>query len=284
MGAGSGQPCDLVGVDVDAMSTEQTFVQQPGVREDLRRRLAGAGGDALDLDVALPEMGVDDGLASVRLGGDPREIRLGAGVCSVCGELHGDAAVLLAVPGVVRSDVSGEEIIPDRGVETPVARRDRAEVDVVQPQARVHAQAQFRELGQAGIEMHEVLADQRRAEAQRLDRAEPCQRRGFFGREIERIRDAFGVRGCEPEIGRDAAHHRERAVGVHVDQAGCDDVPGELERFRGRRHRVGGAAERRDPVALHREPAVAYDRGAGDERGAAQQKIVSSAHREWRDR
>jgi len=74
-------------------------------------------------------MGVDDRAAAVRLGGDAREIRLGAGIGSVRGELHRDSAVLLPVPGRVGRDVPGEQAVADRGVEAPLApRRRRSQV------------------------------------------------------------------------------------------------------------------------------------------------------------
>ena len=250
--AGAGEPGDLGVIDVDAMPAEQPPVEEPGIGEDLRRRLAGAGGDALELDLALAEMGVDDGVAAMRLGGEAREIRLGAGIGGMRRELHRDPAVLFPVPGRVGGDVAIKEIVADRGVEAPVARRDRTEIDVVQTQARVHAQAELRELRQAGVQVDEMLADQRRAEAERLHRAEAREDRGLLGREVERVRNAFRVGGREPEIRRNAAHHRERAVGVHVDEAWLTTCPASSSV-----RAAGGAGSAASPSAAIRSPCTA---------------------------
>jgi hypothetical protein len=168
--AGPRHPGDVVVVQVDAVPGPQPRPEQAGVLEHAGGAAAGARPHPLDLDGALAEVRVD-AQAERRGGlGDLAQEGLGAGVGRMGADVGHDARVV--APALVERERAVGRAPADRRIEAPLAVRDTGEVDVVHPPARreAHAQLGHRLGGHVGV--HEVVADQRGAGQQHLERAQ----------------------------------------------------------------------------------------------------------------
>jgi hypothetical protein len=106
----------------------------------------------------------------------------------------------------------------------------------------------------------EVLADQRRSEQHRLERAEACERSGLLRAQVLRIRQAAGVRRREAEIHRHAAHYDEGRMRVQVDEARRDHPSRQTQLASRALRSLAVRTDPLDPVCGHCDRGIAQHR------------------------